>query len=198
MKYYDTGTILFKNGEWIKHPEEHTYPFDYVDRGSVYQVHGEPIGNRFKWLHEDHEAVYLRAGYPYVYNKTLLALKLRMQWMLGLKQHVGFLNEVGVYENGDVAVYLFRTYANGLWITFYKDSHDSYVLISEGNCCKVTLSSVISKYHNDELNQILVDELYDYCYENILTYICDRMCDLKDPKYKEKLHELRETFKKED
>ena len=196
MKYYEVGSIVFKNGKWIRNPEEYDFPFEYADTGCPVRINGESIVDHIQWFHNEDDAIYRRAGLPYLYTRSLRALKYRIEWMLGLKRRVGYWAEVGVYEKDDVAVYIFRRCGDGRLVSFYKDASDNYIWLSEGNCCNPVLGSIIEENNDEHIIKFIVDEVYRYCYENVLTWICDVVYDFSrdESEYKNALDTLRGVF----
>ena len=203
MNYYNTRTLLFKNGAWVKNPGDFTYPFKYADGGPIHTVKGERIYEHIKWRHNKNFECFMRAGMPniyipsYVRAKPLKFLWYRILWILGVKSYCGALTEAGVYEKDDITVYIFSDRLHRIYVSFYKDNTDTYVLFAENDCCRSILTSLLDNGYSDEVEQSIATEIFNWCYENALTWVSDDLGDNFDDS-EELLDKLRDIFGKKD
>lgn len=193
MKYYDINSLLFKNGTWVKNPDDYTYPFEYFDAGIIYMVNGERIGDHIKWFHNEDDKIYVRDGVSFLYERSLKALIGRIKRILGLKRHCGYFHEVGVYKKDDMSVYIFRDWTSRTNVSFYTDGRDAYVLFGECDCCHGLLTGLICNDHGVEIERVVTNEIYDWCYENVLTWISDLIYETQDEQH-EGLRKLCKIF----
>lgn len=195
MNYYNIISLLFKNGEWVKYPGDYTYPFDYADAGIIHTVHGEKIYDHIKWFHNEDDKIYVRDGVSYLYEKSLKAFIGRIKRVLGLKRPCGYFVEVGLYKKDDVTLYIFRDFISRTNVSFYTDGKDAYILFGEGDCCRNILTGLIDQGKEYEFEQGVANEIYNWCYDNALTWVSDLLYETNCERI-EGLRKLQDTFAK--
>lgn len=169
MKYYNMPSLLFKNGKWIKNPDNHLYPFKYFGAGIIHTVNDEKIRDHIKWFHNEDDKIYVRDGVGFLYEKSLKAVVGRIKRILGLKRPCGYFTEVGVYEKDNATLYIFRDWTSRTNVSFYTDGKDAYILYGEADCCHNILTNLIGNGYGDEIEQVVAEEIFTWCYENALT-----------------------------
>lgn len=197
MNYYHTASLMFKNGGWIKYPGMYKYPFEYSDAGIIHTINGVKIYDHITWYRKDTDVIYVRDGLPYIYEKTLKGLICRIKWALGLKRQCGYFHEVGIYKQDDAIVYIYRDFISCINVSFYKDSRSTYILFGEGDCCRSVLTDLAVGDHEYETEQAVAKEIYNWCYENALTWISDLICGSPNQGW-EFLQQLRADFENEE
>lgn len=196
MAAIDHTVIVYENGEYIKNPfafnEDGTClnlcPFDYSRDGeitTIYKEDGSKIEVLFsdiKWYHDEYDAIYERAGiygaplFPITWWKLLKTL----QWKLHIMKRSCYAQEVGVWKSGDVEIYFYRNIPGSTYVSFYKDSKDTYVLLGGYGHHKNPYTHFMHRGYGDEFESKMAAEAYQWLCRDVLRAVADNIFDTLD------------------
>ena len=189
MAAIDHTVIVYKNGEYVKDPfmfnEDGEYlnlcPFDYSRDGeitAVYEDDGtkiEVLWSDIKWYHDEYDAIYERAGihgahlFPITWWKLLNIL----QWKLHFMKRSCYAREIGVWRSGDVEIYFYRNALRETYVSFYKDSKDTYVLLGGYGHLENPYTHFMHRGYGDEFESKMAVEAYQWLCRDILRVVGD-------------------------
>ena len=187
MAAIDHTVIVYKNGEYfkdhIKRDEDGSYvdlcPFRYSRDGVITALcHGdgtktEILFSDIKWYHDEYDAIYERAGiygaplFPITWWKLLKIL----QWKLHIMKRACYAQEVGVWKSGDVEIYFYRNEPMRTYVSFYKDSKDTYVLLGGYGHHKNPYTHFMHRGYGDEFESKMAAEAYQWLCRDILRVV---------------------------
>ena len=196
MAAIDHTVIVYKNGEYVKDPfmfdEDGVYfnlcPFDYSRDGeitAIYEEDGtkiEVLWSDIKWYHDEYDAIYERAGihgarlFPITWWKLLKIL----QWKLHIVRRCCYTRDVGVWRSGDVEIYFYRNIPGSTYVSFYKDSTDTYVLLGGYGHLKNPYTHFMQRGYGDEFESKMAAEAYQWLCRDVLRAVADNIFDTWD------------------
>lgn len=196
MAAIDHTVIVYKNGNYLKSPDIYDEngdfinlcPFDYSRDGeitAVYEDDGtkiEVLWSDIKWYHDEHDAIYERAGihgarlFPITWWKLLKIL----QWKLHIMRRSCYVRDVGVWRSGDVEIYFYRSIPKSTYVSFYKDSKDTYVLLGGYGHHKNPYTHFMNRGYGDEFESKMAVEAYQWLCGDILRAVADNIHDTRD------------------
>lgn len=189
MAAIDHTVICYKNGEYVKDPfvfdEDGAYlnicPFDYSRDGeitAIYEDDGskiEVLWSDIKWYHDEYDAIYEREGidgaplFPITWWKLIKIL----QWKLHIMRRSCYTRDVGVWRSGDVEIYFYRDVLRETYVSFYKDSKDTYVLLGGYGHHKNPYTHFMNRGYGDEFESKMAVEAYQWLCRDILRVVVE-------------------------
>ena len=196
MAAIDHTVIVYKNGEYLKNPDTYDEngdfidlcPFDYSRDGeitAVYEEDGtkiEVLWSDIKWYHDEYDAIYERAGidgaplFPITWWKLVRIL----QWKLHIMRRSCYARDVGVWKSGDVEIYFYRNIPGSTYVSFYKDSKDTYVLLGGYGHHKNPYTHFMHRGYGDEFESKMAVEAYQWLCRDILRVVGESIFDTLD------------------
>ena len=196
MATIDHTVIVYKNGGYVKNPfvfdEDGTYldifPFDYSRDGvitSIYEEDGtkiEVLWSDIKWYHDEYDAIYERAGiygaplFPITWWKLVKILQCKLRIM----KRSCYTREVGVWKSGDVEIYFYRNIPGRTYVSFYKDSKDTYVLLGGYGHLENPYTHFMHRWYGDEFESKMAVEAYQWLCRDILRVVAESIHDTWD------------------
>lgn len=149
---HESKPIIFKNGKWLKEIDERL-PFEY-NNGVIYEIDGLRLYPHLGWFQRGQDALYMCEG---VYNP------------------IGHSKRVAVYKDAYVKVYIYHDFFAKLFVSFYKDAKDVYIVVGAGSdvCYPSLFGQFLNRGYGDEIEKDMVHEAYAWCCDNVLTWIAD-------------------------
>ena len=196
MAAIDHTVIVYKNGEYVRDPfvfdEDSAYlnicPFDYTRDGeitAIYEKDGtkiEVLWSDIKWYHDEYDAIYEREG---IYGAPLFPitrwklLKI-LQWKLHIMRRSCYVRDVGVWKYRDVEIYFYRNIPGSTYVSFYKDSKDTYVLLGGYGHLKNPYTHFMRRGYGDEFESEMAAEAYQWLCRDVLRAVADNIFDTWD------------------
>ena len=196
MATIDHTVIVYKNGEYVRDPflfngdgvHLNLCPFDYTRDGeitAIYEKDGtkiEVLRSDIKWHHDEYDAIYERAGihgarlFPITWWKLLKIL----QWKLHIMRRSCYVRDVGVWRSGDVEIYFYRNIPGSTYVSFYKDSTDTYVLLGGYGHLKNPYTHFMRRGYGDEFESKMAAEAYQWLCRDVLRAVADNIFDTWD------------------
>ena len=191
MAAIDHTVIVYKNGDYLKDPDTYDEngdfinfcPFDYSRDGvitSIYEEDGtkiEVFWSDIKWYHNEYDAIYERAGihgarlFPITWWKLLEIL----QWKLHIMRLSCYRREVGAWKYGDVEIYFYRDDLRETYVSFYKDSEDTYVLLGGYGHHENPYTHFMHRGYGDEFESKMAVEAYQWLCRDILRVVAENI-----------------------
>ena len=187
MAAIDHTVIVYKNGDYLKDPDTYDEngdfinlcPFDYSRDGvitAIYEEDGtkiEVLWSDIKWYHDEYDAIYERAGihgaplFPIAWWKLVEIV----QWKLHIMRLSCYRREVGVWKYGDVEIYFYRDDLRETYVSFYKDSEDTYVLLGGYGHHENPYTHFMHRGYGDEFESKMAVEAYQWLCRDILRVV---------------------------
>lgn len=192
MAAIDHTVIAYKNGEYLKEPDKwedgdyiNLCPFDYSRDGeirAIYEDDGtkiEVLWSDIKWYHDEYDAIYERSGIHDVrlFPITWWKLAMILQWKLHIMHRCCYIEDVGVWKHGDVEIYFYRNIPGSTYVSFYKDSKDTYVLLGGYGHHKNPYTHFMWRGYGDEFESKMAAEAYQWLCRDILRSIGESIHD---------------------
>lgn len=209
MAGIDHTCIVFKNGNYIPENEYsfydendeyiYTLPFKYGRDGDIRYINGVDITHRIKWLHDEYEAVYNRAGIRELklYRLSFWSVWNWLKWKLHVMERswsTPYTREVGIYTHDDVEVYIYHDAPNQSYISFYKDSTDTYVIIGGYGHHNNVYTHFMGRGYGDEFERKMAVEAYWWACDDILEMLVESYCPGSIFDIEDETNRLRKMF----
>ena len=82
-----------------------------------------------------------------------------------------YAQEVGVWKSGDVEIYFYRNEPMRTYVSFYKDSKDTYVLLGGYGHHKNPYTHFMHRGYGDEFESKMAVEAYQWLCRDILRVV---------------------------
>lgn len=190
MAAIDHTVIVYKNGEHLKEPytydDEGNYinkcPFDYSRDGEITHVISpegklESIVGETKWYRDEYDSVYERDGIKDIsrFRFSWYTIAQAIKWKLHLMKRVCYKHEIGVWKTGDKEVYIYKSDLKHVYISFYKDSTDTYVVLGGYGNYENPYTHFMDRGYGNEFEKKMAVEAYSWLCRYILEYISDAL-----------------------
>lgn len=187
MAAIDHTVIVYKNGDYLKDPDTYDEngdfinlcPFDYSRDGeitAIYEEDGtkiEVLWSDIKWYHDEYDAIYEREGIcgAPLFPITWWKLVKTVQWKLHAMRKSCYIKDVGVWKYGDVEIYFYRDDLRETYVSFYKDSEDTYVLLGGYGHLENPYTHFMHRGYGDEFESKMAAEAYQWLCMDILRVV---------------------------
>lgn len=187
MAAIDHTVIVYKNGEYMKEPDTYdeesgllinNCPFDYSRDGEIVSVVSpegklESIVGAIKWYRDECNAVYERDGIEDIsrFRFSWYTIAQAIKWKLHLMRRVYYKYEIGVWESGDSEVYIYLNNIKRTYVSFYKDTTDTYVVLGGYGHYENPYTHFMRRGYGDEFESKMAAEAYQWLCRDILKYV---------------------------
>lgn len=196
MAAIDHTVIVFKNGEYMKHPytfdEEDNYinlcPFKYGRDGNITEVCEKfgvsahwwrKIHDDIKWYRDEYDAVYERDGWRdwCTVRKTPHGIWSWLKYRLRFMYKIGYRKEVGVWRKDGVEVYIYHDQLKQANVSFYSDGTDTYIVIGGYGHHENVYCHFMGRGYGDEFEEKMAAEAFRWACNTILVDISESICE---------------------
>ena len=213
MAAIDHTVIVYKNGEYMKDPDEfdeekglyiNKCPFDYSRDGEITHVVSpegklESIVEETKWYRDEDCALYERDGISDIsrFRLSWWTIMQAIKWKLHLMRRVCYKTEVGMWKSGDVEVYIYLNNAKMTCVSFYKDATDTYVVLGGYGHYENPYTHFMGRGYGDEFEEKMAAEAYQWLCSDILSFVSANIFD-NWQKNDEWIYEMKQALRYEE
>lgn len=193
MARVDHTCIVFKNGKLMERTGYYNYekeqwvsilPFSHNRDGCITKVKLSPLGefidiwNEIKWYRDEYDAIYERAGVREngIYRLSWYGIMARLKWIFHKMERVCYRKEVGVWKRGNAEVHIYHDPTKQSYVSFYKDSSDTYVVIGGYGHWENVYAHFMHRGYGDEFEKEMSVEAYHWACDKILKEISESIC----------------------
>lgn len=193
MASIDHTVIIYKNGEYMEKPDifnvdrgtfRNLCPFEYTRDGEITDIFSSDgklvsIVNDIKWYRDEYDAIYERdgicstSGHRFCWHAMVQAIK----WKLHLMKFIYYKHEVGVWKSGDVEIYIYKNDPKSTYVSFYKDSNDTYVVLGGYGHRENPYTHFMNRGYGHAFEKEMATEAYEWLCRDILRVVADSIFD---------------------